>query len=254
MEKLPERNEKIDQGSNASESFRGNAESVASREVYGESAKLFSDILRSKLPEGDYSLVDLGSFKGELLGEVLKNLPNHHFSTIAVDYNMDALKENSVANSKVQAELINIPMQPKSVDVAMMRYALQWNSSENQKLILSEINKIVKKFAIIQHAGSDDSDPQGWRSKGERIFNDPSLPELKRAGMHFSSPAEIEEMMNDLEIKFEKVDEKRIENLSDIYCQKYKLDDKKCERVKELFDAKDFVVRTTWIMYGNEPS
>ncbi|EKD23513.1 MAG: hypothetical protein ACD_81C00229G0002 [uncultured bacterium] len=242
--------EKYNQGKNATEIFKGESELKALKEVYGETAGLFAGILKEKLEEDtQYTLADLGAFKGELAQSILKYIPELDLEVIAIDVNPDALEQNKAADKKITANLTELPLKDKSVDIAMMRYALQWNTLEKQEKIIEEVSRIIKKFAIIQHAGSENEDPQGWRGKVQRIFNDEELPELKRVEIFFSSRDELEDRMKKMGVRFERVDEKVIENLADVYCERYTLDAGKCERVRATLGDKNFMLRTTWVVF-----
>lgn len=245
--------EKYNQGRNATEIFGGNSGTKALQEVYSETSELFASILKERLEKDTpYTLADLGAFKGELIKNILELLPGYIFEVTAVDVNPEALEENTVAVKKITANLTKLPMENKSVDVAMMRYALQWNVLESQEKIIEEAARIVKRFVIIQHAGSENEDAQMWREKVQRIFDDAELPELKRSEMYFSSRDELEDRMNIKGIRFERIDEKKIDNLADVYCERYKLDEEKCNRVRTILGDKNFMVRTTWIVYASE--
>jgi len=240
----------LNQGEKGSISFMGDSSLNSSRLIYGESAKLFASILKNKLSKGEkYSLLDLGSFKGELLKSLLKLLKGFKFSTIAVDLNEQALKENTAAEKKFVSNLDNLPFKDKSIDVVIMRYVLQWNTPQKQKDIILEIKRVTKKLAIIQHVGADNEFTVIHKSVINKIFAG-EVKALKRSqeGMFFSSSNEIEDLMRELKINFEKVDELKINGLSDTAIEKYNLNKEDSKKVKDLLKRGDYLIRTTWVL------
>ncbi len=55
--------------------------------------------------------------------------------------------------------------------------------------------------------------------------------------------------MTEENIKFERIKEKIINNLSDVYTERYGLDIKESKKAKAIMGNKDFFVQTDWIIY-----
>lgn len=239
-------------GEKTSNVFKGESNSLAARELYGESAEYFADVIKNKLSDKNktYKLADLGSFKGELLGNVLDKLPDYKFNTIAVDINEEALKENSSAQEKIIATLDKTTLEGTSMDVILCRYALAWNNQKKQQEILKEIARIVKGFAIVQHAGADIDNSNKWREKIDNLLNGEEIPKLKRTGYYFSSRSEIENWMKENKINFERLMERKIENLSDVFIERYNLNDSESLKTKEILGDKNYIIQTTWLIRG----
>jgi len=240
------------QGEKSSVVFRGESNSLTTKQIYEESAEYFADIIKSKLSDKNktYKLADLGSFKGELLGNILEKLHDYKFNTIAVDINKEALKENSSAQKKIIATLDKITLEDKSVDVAICRYVLQWNNQQKQQEILKEISRITKGFAIIQHAGADNENSDKWRERIDDLLDGEENPKLKRTSYYFSSRSEIENWMQENKINFERLMERRIEDASNIFIERYNLNDEESLKTKEILGDKNYIIQTTWLVKG----
>lgn len=256
IEHLNDKNNEIgslkNPGEKSSNVFKGESNSLAVRELYGESAEYFADVIKNKLSDKNktYKLADLGSFKGELLGNVLDKLPDYKFNTIAVDINEEALKENSSVQEKIITTLDKSTLKDKSMDVVLCRYVLAWNNQKKQQKILKEIARIVKGFAIIQHAGADVGNSDGWRKKIDDLLDGEEIPKLKRVGHYFSSRNEIEDWMKENKINFERLMERRIENLSDVFIERYNLNKKESKKTKGILGDKNYIIQTTWLVTG----
>lgn len=85
---------------------------------------------------------------------------------------------------KNTADLTKIPLEDNGVDIGMARYVLVWNDSEKQQAILKEISRIIKNFAIIQHAGADNENPDDWRKNTNELLSG-IIPKIKRSGHFF---------------------------------------------------------------------
>ena len=240
---------RLNQGERASEIFGGKVEIAPVKKIFGESAQLFSDIIKEQLGAegGNYKMADFGSHKGELLENILKSLPEFNFHTIGIDLENN-LKENKAAQEKISEDLGNIPMEDKSVDVGFARYVLHWNSPEEQKQILKEIARIVKDFAIVQHVGADNENPTQWRGRVDDLLDGKEIPKLERHGHFFSSSQEVEKILIENNIPFEKVLEVRVENLSETLSQRFSLDEKEKQLAKEMLKGNDYIMQTTWII------
>lgn len=235
-------------GEMTSEVFAGRIEKQSLMELYGESADFFANVIRSKLnpKNGQYSLVDLGSFKGELLQNVLQKLPEYEINPVVVDVNEGALAENVASRRRIVAHAEKIPFADSSVDIVFVRYVLQWNDFEKQKEIIKEIGRVMKKFAVIQHLGADSDDPGVWRSRVDAALEE--IPKVGKQGRFYSSRDELEEFMRKEGISFERVQDRVVQNLSDVYINRYGLDEFESQKVKAELGEKDYVVQTTWIL------
>src|SRR5262245_34382071 len=121
------------QGEKTSSVFAGKGKSSASQRIYAESAELFAALIADSLAphSGPHVLADIGSFKGELMFEILERLRGYAFQTIAVDINREALDENR-ADRKIVADVVDTLLEDKAIDVTICRYVLQWNPPEKQ--------------------------------------------------------------------------------------------------------------------------
>ncbi len=236
------------QGEKAPILFRGNGKSKASQLVYGQSSDLFSKIIRKNFaPNKEYTLVDFGSSGGEFLGELLKKLPEFRFKTIAIDKEKKSLDKNHAGYKRIRANLTNVPLEDNTADLLIMRYVLQWDLIENQEKILSELKRVMKNFAIIQHAGADAENARQWRKNNDHLFKG-EIVALNMLEQYFSSSKEVEELMNNLGIEYERVNEVKIKGLSDIVIEKYALGEKESKKVKEIMGKYDYILITTWII------
>jgi ubiquinone/menaquinone biosynthesis C-methylase UbiE len=246
-----ERDEEIRlaQGARASEIFRGEVMVEPVKKIFGESAQMFSALIKERLGTegGRYVLADFGSHEGELLENICKSLSEFDFHTIGIDLENN-LKENKAAQEKVSADLGNIPMKDKSVDVGFARYVLHWNDIKKQENILKEIARIVKDFAIIQHVGADCKNSSDWRSRVDDLLDGQEIPKLERHGHFFSSSQEIEKMLTKNNIPFERVSEIRVNDLSETLSQRFSLDKAEKQLAKEMLKGKDYIMQTTWII------
>lgn len=241
------------QGEKTSLAFHGEGPSKTIQELYGESAKYFSDIIRTKILDKatEHTLIDFGCHRGELLSDVLNQLKDYHFHTIGVDTDIN-LQENNIVQEKIPANLTNIPLGNGTVECGVMRYVLQWNNLENQKKILQEISRVVDNFVIVQHAGADNTNPVDWRIKFDEMFNGEEVKKLKRNGCFFSSKEEVEKMLEESEINFEVLSTKQIEKVSNVFIEKFALSEQEAETVKRILNDKDYIVQTTWLLKSNK--
>jgi len=242
-----------EQGENSSKIFSAEINKTeTTKEIYGQSAEYFADIIRQKLsPDKEYNLADLGCFSGELLKNVLKFLPEYKFHTYGVD-RVQNLKNNSSAQEKIIADLEHIPLADKSIDVALGRYILVWNDAEKQKNILKEIARIIRGFAIVQSAGSDTDEPDAWRDKIDNLFSGKDITKLQRIGHYFSSRDEIEKWMKKENIRFKRIQDRKVDDFSNVFCEKYNLNNEECIKTKEILKDKDFAIQNSWIIYPIE--
>ncbi len=236
-----------EQGSHASEMFRGEVMSEAARSMYAESAPLFANVIKKYIPvDGEYSLADLGSHKGKFLRELLDSLPGYTFHSIAVDVNDDDLLENS-AEVKIHSDLMRMDIPDKSVDVVVCRYVLAWNNLKSQSDIISEIKRVGRKIAIIQHQGAVSDNPNPLQIASEELFGG-IVPALKRSEFFFSTPRQIEHILEEQGIEFERVQDRKVSGLSELLVEKYELPGADAENVKRILRDTDYVNQTTWVL------
>ena len=257
MSNNPERLDKVPKpiyhmGVKTSDVFRGKSEMGPVREIYGESAKFFSEIIRSKFTsDKKHSLLDIGSAKGELVSEMLGYLPGYNFDVTATDTNPDAINENSAKN-KIVADAESLPLDDQTIDIVLMRYVLQFNSLNSQENILKEVQRVTKEIAIVQHGGADSVDSEGWRNSVDQIFHSAELLPLNRDGILYSSQDEVESMMDKNNISYERIQSRRIEGLSQAFIERYSLNDDQIKLIKNILGDKDYIMQTTWIIYPKD--
>lgn len=233
------------QGINAEKIFRGIGQSNASKLFYNESASLFSQIIRNNLKTGKYTLVDLGGHKGELINQLLDLLPEYVFEASVIDEE-DGI-EGARQIQKIKTDIINNPLPDKSIDVAIMRYVLPWNAFEKQKPILHEISRICRGICIIQHQGADSANPIPLQQASLKLFSG-IVPKLKRENGFFTESSQIEAWMNEFNIQFEKLQERRIETLSEMFIEKFNLAGDDAISVQEILKGCDYIMQTTWVL------
>lgn len=238
-----------DQGVNSTLSFRGVGKANAVKLIYGDSASLFSHTIHKNLLPGKYTLVDLGGHKGEFLSDVLTLLPEYDFNAVIVD-KVQGINLN-VKAQKIVSDIIHNQLATKSIDVVLMRYVLPWDLYANQKLILEEIQRICRGFAIIQHQGARSDDPKPLQEAALELFSG-AVPTLKRDNGFFTESRQIEEWMTEIGIKFEKIEQKYITTLSELFIEKYNLNETEAKTTRDILSDCDGIEITTWILRFNE--
>ena len=241
-------------GVNTSRTFSGETNFEAVGKLYSESAELFAGLIDKYLPEGgEYRIADLGAFKGELMREILKRLNiESEYKILGVDVNADALAKNDVASEKITASLDSIPLPDKSVEISIARYVLVWNSAERQRDILKEICRITKTAAIVQHAGADSEAPEMWRAKMDDLLDGEEVVKLKRGEHYFSSREEIEQWLQELGIRFIRVDEVSLPSVSDVFIERFSLDETEAEEARRVLGEFDYIIKNTWVILPKE--
>lgn len=97
-------------GEKTSSVFSRHNESQTTREMYTESAAFFSGVIKERIsPDVPHSLLDVGSYKGELLQDLKNQLDGYTLETTAVDINESALSENCVADHCVVGVAERLP-------------------------------------------------------------------------------------------------------------------------------------------------
>lgn len=239
------------QGIGSKKVFHGKGKADVIKRLYGESASLFSQIIRKNLKEGKYTLADLGGHKGELLIDIISELPEYEFDTIIVD-KVEGVDEGLKVR-KIVGDIINNEIPSKSVDVVIMRYVLPWDHYDNQKLILKEVQRMCRGFAIIQHQGAPNENPQPLQDASRKLWSG-MIPALKRDNGFFTEARQVENWMADLGISFEKIDEKYIEDVSRSFIEKFGLSDVDAKMVRDILSSCDGITITTWVLKFGEIS
>ncbi len=234
-----------EQGQNSETVFHGNGQQKSIYEFYGKSASLFANTIHTNLPAGDYVLADLGGHKGELLGDILNLLPEYNFDSIIID-KVEGL-DLKVKTRKIIGDIIDSKIPDKSIDVVIVRYVLPWDKFENQKLILKEIKRICRGIAIIQHQGAPNDNPKPLQDASIKLWGG-SVPVLKRNYGFFTEAKKIEEWMNELQIKFNKIDEKYIETLSGLFSENFGLSPADTKMTEDILSGCDGITVTTWLL------
>ncbi|PIQ91728.1 MAG: hypothetical protein COV70_02125 [Parcubacteria group bacterium CG11_big_fil_rev_8_21_14_0_20_39_22] len=238
-------------GTSATEVFSGKSERMAISELYAESAETFADIIRERIQPRDepYTLADLGSFKGELLKNILQELGSQYsFIKTGVDLSEDALVSNSTVENKVAADISKLPFSDNSFDISTARYVLVWNDADRQKKIVNEINRITSNLGILQHAGADRENTKEWQGKMHSLLNG-SIDKIARNKYYFSSANEVELWMNEQNIKFECNQDRRVDNVADVFIQRYQLSLEEAQKIIEKLGEKNYIYQTTWVIH-----
>lgn len=253
MEKFePLKTEKLEQGKGASRVFEGEIGLPVIEKIYGESAKFFAEEIRKILPPRPeaytMSVLDVGSYRGEFLKDLIAEFgDDYKFDVTAIDANESALKDNFAARMKVVGNVVELPFRDDAFDVTVMRYVLPWNSEIEQKQILSEVNRVSGKYAIIQHSGSVRENSANWQEKFHKIFSGDIL-ELKREKVYFSSPTEIESWMYEEDIDYRILQDRVVPDISDLFIAKYELSPEDAKKVKELLVDNDYIEQASWVL------
>jgi ubiquinone/menaquinone biosynthesis C-methylase UbiE len=238
-------------GENTSRVFSGETTLQANSELYAETARLFVGEIRRRLSsEGaPRTIADVGAFRGELLSEIVAGLPEYELKTLEVDINTEALTKSVNVGDKVVAQAELLPFGDKSIDVAIMRYVLQWNDAETQRMILTELSRTVKAFALIEHSGADVIETNEWRSTLTTLFSTDELEKLKRPKHFFSSRDEVETWLQEADITFERLQDRVIDNLADVFIERYALNVQEAQKVRDILGDKNFIRQTDWIIF-----
>jgi len=241
----------LDMGIEASKIFGGQDNTKSNTLLYNQTARDFVRIITSKLPQRDrlYTLADFGSFKGELLGTIVDLLRDqkYNLSTIAIDGNAKALAENK-ADFKIVSDLTNVPLADRSVDLSINRYTLAWNSLQNQGKILEKMARTCREFAIVQHAGADNYNSDAWRARMNEYLSGRDIPKIKREGHYFSSRDEIERILQERKIPFIKLEDIKVDSVSDVFIKRYNLTPEEAVKTIEILKDKDYAMKTTWLL------
>lgn len=253
MEKFePTKIEALEQGKGASRVFEGERGIPVIERIYGESAKFFADEIRKFLPPRPeaytMSVLDVGSYRGEFLKDLISEFGNDYkFDITAIDANEAALKDNTAAGMKVVGNVAELPFRDNAFDVTVMRYVLPWNDKDEQKQILSEVNRVSDKYAIIQHSGAVRENSADWQREFHKIFSG-DIQKLKREKVYFSSPTEIESWMSEQEINYRVLQDRIVPDISDLFIAKYELSTDDVARVKEILVGSDYIEQTSWVL------
>lgn len=226
--------------------FHGNSANKSVKLLYAESTSLFSKIIRQNLAPSTYNLLDLGSHKGEFLEDLVGELNEYTFHTIAVDVNELDLRDN-IADTKINASLTDLSVKDKSIDITLARYSIAWNSLEKQKEIIKEIGRVTTKLAIIQHQGADTVNPKQLQDASKQLFAG-KIASLEREEFYFSSAEEIEAWFKESGLTFERIQHRKINSLSAIYIEKYQLTGVDADQVKNILSNSDYLFQTAWVI------
>jgi ubiquinone/menaquinone biosynthesis C-methylase UbiE len=242
----------LNMGSGTSRIFSGQGTTETNKLHYGETASFFAEEIKKRLPiSGEpYVLVDLGTFKGELLADILKLLPKYKFKTIGVDINEEALADNTVVDSKVVANAEKLPFNDRSIDIAIMRYVLQWNVIKVQKDILKDISRVIKRFALLEHNGPDNVHAQEWRKHSDGLLGGSRVAKMGRKNYFFASAEEIEKWMDESAVKYERLRNRIIKDYSNIYIERYQLDSQEAQTARDILGSMDYIEQTDWVIFS----
>jgi ubiquinone/menaquinone biosynthesis C-methylase UbiE len=239
------------QGAQTSRVFNGQGESAASRLMYNESTKLFSELIRQRLTSCSYSIADFGSFKGEFLSSLLAELKEYSFQSTGIDINASALAENTTVDRRIASDVASTPLQANSMDVSICRYVLMWNTFDKQKKILDELVRTTRSIVIVQNACADNVNTDVWRHNFSKLF-DGQMSKLNREDYFFASRQEIETYLTEQGVRFERVQERRVENILDIFKERFGLDNAEYETGKKLLGNMNYLIQNSWVIYpGN---
>jgi ubiquinone/menaquinone biosynthesis C-methylase UbiE len=235
------------QGMLAEKLFHGISNNKTIKLVYGESANLFSDVIKKEYKNNKkYNLLDLGSHKGEFLQDLLTKLPEYDFNTTAVEFNNFDLEQN-IADNKILSDVKKIPTEDKKFDITISRYVLAWNSLDNQRKIISEMKRLTKGIVILQHQGADNDNPEELQNSSRELFSG-VVPTLKRDEFYFSTEKELENILKEDNIKYKIIQDRKIEGLAELLIEKYSLSEEDSIKVKNILEDSNYIVQSTFIL------
>lgn len=230
------------------EVFGGNAELPTNVVFYGESADFFAQTITNNLSPGSYSMADFGGAGGELCRNILNKLPRYTFKVDVFDTDTKALARNKVASRFFETDLASVPAENKSYDLTIMRYVLQWNLLNEQKSIISEIARVTRGLAVIQHCGPIEEEKDEWRAASENMINDTGIDHMKRKNYFYSSREEVETIFRELAVPYKCIQYRRIENYADIFVERYGLDDTDAKKVRDAIANKNHIMQVAWVL------
>ncbi len=239
-----------DMGEAAQEMFSGKTHESSVGQLYAETAALFAEVIKNKLPPRDapYEMLDVGSFKGDLVANVVKEVgDDYHFAITGIDVNGEALEQNQAVSTKVTADISAMPFADRQFDVTEARYVLVWNKPEKQEQILREINRVTSDFSILQHAGADNTDTSAWQHNIHALLSG-GVPKLQRQECYFSSADEIEQWMTQNGIQFKRIQHRKVDKVSSVFIEKFKLSEEETRVTHQILGDKDYIYQTTWII------
>lgn len=218
-------------------------------ELYGNSELYYADIIKKELTKRDkpYTFLDIGSYDGGFFKKVINALPEYNIETVVTDINQKELVKN-FAGKKVVASAEKLSLADESVDVVTMRYVLHLNDKEKQEEILKEVYRVINQYAIIEHAGADNEETDEWKKVIHGFYESKDITEFKRTEFYFSSRDEIEALMDKNQIPFERIIEKKVDNLSDTFITRFKMSEDSAKKTKERLADKDYIIRTIWLI------
>lgn len=242
----------MNNGRNAQRVFAEEGKSLATQLLYNETVETFGAYIYKNLTLncGGHLLIDYGTHTGELLRKVLVKSCMYRFHSIGIDLDAEALNKNEVARKKIHCDLSSIPLPDNFVDVGIARYILVWNPAEKQKKILKEIARTTAGFTLIQHAGADNDNPDAWRKNMDVLLRGKEISKVKRLSYYFSTRDEIESWMQESHISFERLNERKVDYVSDVFKEKYDLTRAEDTKVKKILGNKDNIIQTTWVIHG----
>lgn len=231
------------------ELFSGTARLATNKIFYGESAAFFAHTIKENLKPASYTFADFGGAGGGLCANILALLPEYTFSVDVFDTDTNALARNSVATNKHETDLAHVSVKDKSFDLSIMRYVLQWNLLSEQKSIISEIARVTKGIAIIQHCGPEEAPKDTWRAASEHMINETGIERMMRRNYFYSSRAEVEEIFTELGISYTRVQYRRIDNYADIFVERYGLTDTEATRIREAVgEEHNYLMQMAWVL------
>lgn len=240
-------------GSSTEKAFKGDSEITAIKKTYKESVGVFSKAITTRLSYGGIptnyeSIADFGSHSGGFLGNLLGELNKGSISfkrIYALELDRDVLVKNISATNKIACDLAKVPVENDLFDVSVARYVLQWNSLKRQSEIIREIARTTKNFAVIQHPTVELS----GQTKFHEIFKGHLISKLKRLESFYSTKEELELIFKESGLNFELADSEKIDDVSDIFIERYELNQEESKFLKDFLGDDDWWDRMTWIIW-----
>lgn len=236
----------------------------ASRELYGSSSrKFFLENIAKVIPKGNVlRIADLGGANGEFIAGVATEASMDKVFDVQITlFERDqvlikdaGLQRNCFERAEkyeiVCENLFNIStLYNGRYDICAMRYVLQHNTLEQQKIILQKAYDMLTPdgVLIIEGVGPKPSQSYAYRKVWDKVFSDKNkFTELFRKDYYFSSYQEVSDMFDRLDYHHEKdvtVHYGEVFNATDSIIERYNLSEGKAKYLKELVKEYDYFTR-----------
>jgi len=110
----------------------------------------------------------------------------------------------------------------------------------------------ISIFSVIEYihgeSRADNKNSDEWRLRLDDLLDGEEVPKAKRIGHYFSSREEIEKWMKENNINFERLSERKVDYVSNVFIERLELDEDDATKTKNILDDKDYIIQTTWVI------